>query len=121
MKDTRKDEELNRIIAEWMGLKFYPEIHPEDINRHMLAFWADGEMKTKNARFCSDLNAIHEAVSKLGKDLYDDDRGFTWHLARVVHGYDAEPESVGFDFYEMQEASARQRAEALVAVIESKA
>ncbi len=38
------------------------------------------------------------------------------HLARVVHGPDAD--DVGWNFYELQEATAAQRAEAFLRTIE---
>lgn len=64
--------------------------------------------------YLADLNAIHRAVATLTREQYDADEGFSYWLARVVHGLDADGIEVGWNFYEMQEATAAQRAEAFL-------
>jgi hypothetical protein len=59
-----------------------------------------------------DLNAIYEAVKALDRETqYDSDEGFTYQLAKVVH---EDPDEAGWNFYELQEATSHQRAEAVI-------
>lgn len=65
--------------------------------------------------YLNDLNAMHEAVKTLPCEQYEDDEcGFTWNLARVIYGNNKQD---GFDFRDMQEATASQRAEAFLRTI----
>lgn len=144
MKDpaTMTDEELRIAIAEWCGWAWY-RIPPHNRDKPMRGLFhpqileypeqapewcvrADGSERICNMDYMereghvpnypSDLNAVHEAVKKLTREQYDADEGFSYHLARVVHGDDAT--DVGWNFYEMQEATARQRCIALVKTIQ---
>lgn len=109
--DTRTDAELNRIIAEWMGWRFVPETPSGAPVDYEPEHWLDENGRPTNWFFCEDLNAIHEAALKAGPHS-----GYTRALRAIVlqHGEDS---SLG-DFY-YYEAEARQRAEALVAVIQA--
>lgn len=98
-KDTRTDKELNRIIAEWC---------PDVVNRYY------GPCGTND--FCNDLNAIHEAEKKLGTDWEMD----VWFgkLDEIVNkGLPKFKNSIA-GAIAVTQATARQRAEALVAIIE---
>ena len=65
--------------------------------------------------YLRDLDAMHGAVARLDRESqYDSDEGFTCQLARVVH---QDPDKAGWNFYELQEATATQRAEALLRTI----
>jgi hypothetical protein len=103
-KDTRTDEELNRIIHRWLG--FVPSEPLIDGQIFTYGHRPDnswGEIVITD--YCSDLNAIHEAVKKLPEGPY------TWwsnHLMQIVGTH-----------LKSVNAGARERAEALVAVIES--
>lgn len=93
MKDTRTDDELNRIIAEWAGWNPAGFIH-----------WKDGP------DYCNDLNAIQTTERKL--------KGGSAALY-VDKLCDTAMESPENELPLFLSATARQRAEALVAVIES--
>ena len=113
--ETRTDDELNRIIAEWMGWRNFitlggvvngwPETPPT-----VLVLKVPGPDPVPN--YCRDLNAVHEAERALSNgtlsSVYD---RFEIHLAEVcfLEGHRRN----------MIHSSARQRAEALVKVIES--
>jgi len=109
MKDTRTDEELNRIIAEWMGWKFQPETPSGAPFDHEPEHWLDADGGPVNWFFCEDLNAIYNAENKLICDKlsceYED---------RLI-----ESDIEGHYYWRLRHASARQCSEALVAVIES--
>lgn len=77
----------------------------------------DGKRAAYIPDYLNDLNAMHAAVGTLSREAYDGDEGFTYHLARIVHGKDVD--DVGWNFYELQEATAAQRAEAFLETIES--
>ena len=64
--------------------------------------------------YCHDLNAMREAAATLTQEEYDGLVGFTAYLARVTQG--AASVEVGWKFRPMQEATARQRAEAFLRV-----
>lgn len=64
--------------------------------------------------YVKDLNAIHAAVATLPDAHYDGEEGFTANLARVTQG--VEPAN-GWRFRPLQEATARQRAEAFLRTI----
>ena len=99
----RSDEELNRTIAEWEGWKFVPEHDVSFITpagHAMPEGWTDpeGEPYSIPPNYCRDLNACHEAEGKLD--------------------YIQQYEYADQLFMKLTFATARQRAEALVAVIE---
>lgn len=107
-KDSRTDEELNRIIAEWCGWTFHPESSTSDIESYEPEHWTDQSGAAVNSFFCDDLNAIHDAWFKLNnneKHRFQD-------ALQVVLLNSLYP--VGWLIC----ATARQRAEALVKVIE---
>jgi len=94
MKDTRTDEELNGVIARWC---------PDVVEQFY------GPCGTND--FCSDLNAIHEAEGKLGNGTLGSEYDkFEIQLAEVCY-----QEGIRRN---MIYTEARQRAEALVYVIE---
>jgi hypothetical protein len=108
VSDTRTDEELNRIIAGWMGWK------PSEGDLKAEEAWEQvtgNRPTTQPPDYCNDMNAMHEAVLKLSDDqieLYSDhvysNRAFRFHSkAKALHT-----------------AGMRQRAEALVTVIEGR-
>ena len=106
------ETEQRLTIAKWMGhdvsyVEFALE-HFKDRDGYPDAIFT----LAKVPDFTNDLNAVHSAVSKLTREQYDADDGFTYHLARIVHGPDAD--DVGWNFYELQEATAAQRTEALL-------
>jgi len=112
MKDQRTDGELNRIIAEWHGV-----VAEEGGDGFWYLFLRDRKLGTGAGlsfdhawavfcpHYCTDLNAIHEAEKKLGNDKVIPYVRFIGNL--VESGTP------------LMFATARQRAEALVAVIES--
>lgn len=114
----RFDEELNRTIAEWMGWKLIPS-HDIYISGQLQAVpeeWesSNGDYHDELPNYCRDLNACHEAE---GKILEDADTGYAYdcELNVVCKVF----EDGILTFKNMWHATARQRAEALVAVIES--
>lgn len=134
------DREINEAIAEacgWVWYRipktpsetrvyrclFHPSIHEIDQSPEWLVR-ADGTEGICNWEYmqrdghvpdyCKDLNAVHSAVATLTRERYDADDGFTYHLARVVH---QDPDEAGWNFYELQEATARQRAEAFIKTV----
>ena len=78
------------------------------------ASWADAKDDWYHSvpNYCSDLNAMHEAVATLSEEEYGDDDGFTVMLAIVTQGAVQPPNA--WKFRPMQEATARQRAEAFL-------
>ena len=115
----RSDEELNRTIAEWMGWKFVPE---RDVSfttpagHAMPEGWTDpqGEPYSIPPNYCRDLNACHEA-EKQGLGSSTAWVEFTLALINVLQA-DNMSEVDGITC--TLQATARQRAEALVRVIE---
>jgi len=106
--DARSDEELNYIIAGWLGWTFHPESSPGDIELYEPEHWTDETGMAANWFFCDDLNAVHQAWLKLNKD---EKHRFQDALQRVLlSSLQASCWMIG--------AEARQRAEALVKVIE---
>jgi hypothetical protein len=103
----RTNEELNHIIAEWVRSKI------PDSGTSVAQF---GPVESVDPRYCTDLNAMHEAEKKLTGVLY------CRRLLEVIY-----PELTGLIVglhagygMDILRATARQRAEALVMVIESK-
>lgn len=111
--DTRSDEELNRVIAEWCGWKFVPsrDIYICGQLQAVPEEWVDPGSESYNAppNYCRDLNACHEAEKRLNREQLVDYCSFR---LRYTTG-----EGMASD-YKMICATARQRAEALVKVIE---
>ena len=125
MKDQRTDAELNRVIAGWMGLNL------EDYTGH-----PDNPVKAEIAppNYCTDLNAIQQAVMNLpDHDKYEFKDGSIAKSSRCAYvtflmaNYegisikDFEWSPMGPDagyIFDISNTSARQRAEALVRVIE---
>jgi len=134
--NKRTDDEINRIIAEWCGWKWEPHTYgtclrdPSGaiVNNNYAEVW-------RLPNYCRDLNAVRDAESKLS-----DDQQF--QLIRVLTGLDEsfdrlhkiDPKRfpkretwiedymhrLGWDqvWAFCLQATARQRAEALVKVIE---
>lgn len=119
MKDTRTDQELNRIIAEWMGWKFQPETPLGSPLDYEPEHWLDENGAPVNWFFCEDLNAIHEALKKLTTDPQQE--RYQCGLVNIMLGKSFGDylhwTDVGMVF--VANAEARQKAEALVAFIES--
>jgi hypothetical protein len=112
--ETRTDQELNRIIAEWMGYKLQPEKLPTHRDPdYEPAFWIDPDDRNTFdiPNYCTDLNDIHEAEKKL---IFSKGQRYIKELRIILsHGLDD-----GLLVVDMVFATARQRAEALVAVTE---
>jgi len=119
--DTRTDDELNKVIAEWCGWRFLPsqDIYIAGIDQALPEHWEDPDEAAHEQcpNYCQDLNAVHEAIAKLG---YIDGMRFIESLAEISDNNE--------DYYEgwctstivgLFDTTARQRAEALVKVIES--
>lgn len=121
--DPRSNDELNRIIAEWCGWK------PSEGEIAAAESWASITeppewVDPKPPNYCADLNEVHEAELRLDDKL---SRRFDGHLLRLL-GFDKfivmfnDDGSSTEEFAEMcrllRRATARQRAEALVLVIE---
>ena len=112
--ETRTDEELNYIIAGWMGWKFHAESSPRDPELYEPEHWTDQSGASVNWFFCDDLNAIHEAEKSLTP--YQ-----AWIYNRKlseVHGTAAGMGSGVVDEWNWH-STARQRAEAVVHVIQT--
>ena len=90
------DQEINIAIAESVG---WNGINP-----------VNGFIRVPN--YCNDLNAMHAAVATLSNDEYGDEDGFTVMLSIVTQGAVQPPNA--WRFRPMQEATARQRAEAFL-------
>lgn len=73
--------------------------------RHPSQYYWDEEHRLPD--YVNDLNAIHEAIAKLGDGQYEE---FTVHLARASVG----SADRGYDMRPLYEATASQRAEALL-------
>ncbi len=110
----KTNEELNCIIAKWVGYKFQPEKLPTHRDPdYEPAFWIDPDDRNTFdiPRYCEDINAIHEAEKK----LTDYQKVKCYHKISDIIGDCGEPTE---NFFNTYHATARQRAEALVAVIE---
>jgi len=112
--DTRSDEELNRVIAEWCGWKFVPsrDIYICGQLQAVPEEWVDPGSESYNAppNYCRDLNACHEAEGKLDDEQFDLFRWILWDAVKKP--------TINAWFRAHLSAEARQRAEALVKVIE---
>lgn len=102
------NQDINAAIAEKCGWR--------RAKGEELGIWIGPMGKSEQIipNYCNDLNAMHEAVATLTREQYNDDEGFTYWLARITHGLDADGVEAGWNFYELQEANARQRAEAFL-------
>lgn len=130
MKDQRSNEELNAIIAKWCGMKETETVIASEYNGvttrtpAWVVFNAKGEglcsCSVRSAwapRYCDDLNAIHEAEKK----LFDyPSRQFSGGCS-LMDDYDVELQRKVLPGEYRVRLTARQRAEALVSVIESSA
>lgn len=113
----RSDEELNRTIAEWEGWMFIPsrDIYISGQLQAVPEEWEspDGNYRDASPNYTSDLNACHEAEKKwCGQDGPEDGSHPRFQLSREVYNIAVPYGQQPF------RATARQRAEALVAVIE---
>lgn len=110
--DTRTDLELNRIIAEWIGPDGYIQSFDMVERKH----YPTGKPKL----FCTDLNSITEAVRKLGGD--DQSLWYDTLAMELLKEHEADADEMRWltQWFVAVEATPRQRAEALVYVIESK-
>lgn len=102
--DNRTDDELNAIIANWM-----PGCRPESGRFDEFPepeHWIDQE----DHFFCEDLNACHEAEERLTDGQFDMFRWILWDSVKQP--------TINAWFRAHLSATARQRAEALVRVIE---
>ena len=97
---VRSDAELNGIIAKWMGWKPYS-------SEGRLEWDGQGYSRTPimPPSYCTDLNAIHDAVSRLDKDPYH------WWAKRLSE--------ICGDYSKAANANPRQCSEALVELMES--
>ena len=123
--DNRTDEELNRIIAEWMGNpephwicircnQKVPSSHVTYEETHGIDSCLGSVTWIESPNYCRDLNAVHEAEKKvLGSSTGWCD--FALALMNVLHAADMS-ELDGITC--ILQATARQRTEALVRVIE---
>lgn len=105
------DREINLVIAEWRGWKIEPLSAP-DGSRY--GYPPNGLPKTSSAvetipDYCRDLNAIHDAESKLEGHQRDD---YQMTVIESTHG-----PNWRFDIIHM---NAKERAECLVKVISRK-
>lgn len=107
MKDLRTDQELNRIIAEW---------YRSDLPDSGVSVAEFGESPPFYPSYCTDLNAIHEAEKKL-TEVWQIEMWFVELDGIVNSGLPKFKTSFAAQIAVTQ-ATARQRAEALVAVIE---
>jgi len=112
-KDSRKDDELNRIIAEWMGWTFHTESSPREPELYEPEHWTDQSGLAANSFFCEDMNAVHYAEEKWCEQRGPEDAShprflLSHALYNVTVPVNRQPVF----------ANARQRAEALVKVIE---
>jgi len=118
--DTRTDDELNKVIAEWCGWKWEPHASgiclrdPSGsiVNNNYAEDW-------RLPNYCRDLNAVHEAENKLPDSSQ---MRYARYLLGISTGCD-ENMPCGFlngaTLWVAVNATSRQRSEALVKVIES--
>lgn len=116
MKDTRPDSELNRIIAEWCGWKYNGMGTVGSLHHPTNCTCFDGA-GCSIPSYCTDLNAMHEAVETLRNNQVHFFGYFGSLFTVVTNGLEwgGDLEFFGFNLIN---ATARQRAEALVRVIE---
>ena len=119
-KDTRSNEELNRIIAEWCGVKCEQCADGHwDLWIGQLKLGVGRGLSEDHAwavfcpRYCTDLNAIHGAENKL------DHNQLAPYCELLSEIGEREGECYSTRSMAAYCAAARQRSEALVAVIES--
>ena len=116
--DQRTDEELNRVIAEWCGWMFIParDIYISGQLQAVPEEWEspNGDYHDNLPNYCRDLNACHEAEMRLFLQG-EGEAGDPYVRRRYLHALDA----ITGDQWNTVSATARQRAEALVRVIES--
>jgi hypothetical protein len=111
------DDQINIAIAEnVLGWRQSVAGHPQSGN--LVVVWTDNKSNfchfRKPAKFCNDLNAMREAEQKLWSMNWELRFEFIYQLAKVVnpiHGYRMQE---GID---LLDATARQRAEALLKTI----
>jgi len=116
MKDQRTDQELNRIIAEWMGWKQICDWSDPFSGRFGLYGYPPFERNEEKPvlNYCKDLNAIHKAEKKATfAELTKQ------HHVMFQTAWDNDPDTVEQVKFDLVYATARQRAEALVAIIEA--
>lgn len=125
--DTRTNEELNVIIAKWMGWEHYPATtvwsERYKINCETTESWRIGglgstEVKEDPTIYCTDYNALRAAEENL--DI-NQEYNYGERLRELTgntgpRGGHFTPN--GHGCFQLAHASARQRAEALVACIE---
>lgn len=113
--ETRTDEELNRIIAEWCGWVWQDKyVEP---NSAYDAHWEhkDGTWSDDIPNYCRDMSAVHDACQKLFDILSK-----KWIGGSLADDYDVEIQRMSVDKNTFRwDHDARQRAEALVKVIEA--
>jgi len=118
---TMTDDQINIAIAEnVLGWRQSKGMHPA--SKQILTVWTDNKSHfchhRKPARFCNDLNAMHEAIMSLPSGVRDN--SFTSQLAMVcgfkAHGSDAWSE-LHQGRCAVINSTARQRAEALLKTI----
>lgn len=108
MKDKRSDEELNLIITKWRGWIFADDPHFLDLECACKP--PDKNGWREPLRYCSDLNAMHEAEKELTTNQVTD---YVTHLRGIQV-------PIEWSGCWGVHATARKRAEALVAMIELK-
>jgi len=112
--NQRTDEELNKVIAEYCGWMFVPsqDVYIAGMDQALPEHWEDpDEAAHENCpNYCRDLNACHEAEGKLDEEQFDLFRAILWQsvIATTISAW----------FRAHLSSTARQRAEALVKVIE---
>lgn len=118
-KDTRSDSELNAIIAHWIGWRNVANGHGEETR--YVGTPSEVVVIVRVPDFCKSLDAVAVAEDHLGVDqrvIFS-----VWKLPAVTDCYNLASERRGGSSttWHNIHATARQRAEALVAVIESHA
>jgi len=115
-----KDEEINQAIAEWMGWKRMPQCDFETILGKREVWVKDGRRWWRNdlPRFCSDLNAMREAIKYGVSNGKLEWRLFLQQLKDIVCADADEPVNNDPEtLFDMVNASARQRAEGLLRTV----
>lgn len=115
MKDQRPDAELNLIIAEWCGWTGIQLTALTVKNPWLVGYFPGCTFaRERLPSYCTDLNAIHEAEKNLIHQSGPNNQGHPrYRLAsQLYHVTVPDGDQPCF-------ATARQRAEALVAVIEA--
>jgi len=113
MIDNRTDAEINRVIAEWCGWRLIPshDIYISGQTQAVPEEWEspNGDYHDELPNYCGDLNACHEAESKLPVE---------YQMKAAVYVYNNHRPKGAKASWTMYHAAARQRAEALVRTIE---